>query len=220
MEKINAYMTSCNLPPIFADVDDFFRCMRAYDYYWGLRTKMQFVCEEAFARAGLSDFPPVDPEDLIPGRGNDNNFEEQISAFETEKFDRDARQYWTGERINGVNQGEGTLYDSDGNLYMGMLADGKFHGEGILIHASPEMYGARQECFWAGEWKDGFPWNGKGVYFRNGTTFHGFHVPEAIIDGTVEQGQLRKGLIQTYTIKQETDGRYVFCRYSEITDGF
>ena len=217
MEAVNRMADKCGLPPIFTDMNDIMKSIAEHDYYWGLRTQEQFVAEEAFARAGLSDFAPLDSSKFEPGFGSSESvIEKKIDGFDINNFDRETKTYWTGEKIDGVNQGEGFLYFKNGDIYEGTLRDGKFHGKGVLIKGSPNLYSLKDEFFWSGEWKDGKPWTGKGSYVESETEFCGVPIPAVAVSGTVENGVLIKGDILKLEVAIRNNETYVSKKYTKV----
>ena len=59
LEWVNQWMVSHGKEVIFTDVDNWKAVGEDYDYFWNLRTKKDFVKEEAEARLGISRRKPV-----------------------------------------------------------------------------------------------------------------------------------------------------------------
>jgi len=64
-----------------------------------------------------------------------------------------------GEIKNGVPNGQGTFYYTDGSVYVGGVKDGKRNGQGTETYSDGGKY--------VGEFKDGKMWNGV-IYDKNG----------------------------------------------------
>ena len=59
---------------------------------------------------------------------------------------------YTGEALDGLPHGQGTMIFPDGKKYVGEFKDNNYHGQGTWTHPDGSKY--------VGEFKDSNPWNG------------------------------------------------------------
>lgn len=81
LDWVNEWMRTNGKEEIFNDIEDWRRVAADYDYFWGLRTKQQFIEEEVEARLGKSGRTPIEGIDekymdiidsLVAERSNDD----------------------------------------------------------------------------------------------------------------------------------------------------
>lgn len=54
------------------------------------------------------------------------------------------QDFYDGDFVNGVPNGQGTYVWSDGDKYVGQFKDGKAHGNGVMIYSN----GTRKQGVW------------------------------------------------------------------------
>jgi len=117
-----------------------------------------------------------------------DGFSKKWDSFPLAKGD----QYYEGNYLNGKKEGFGTLYFSNGDIYIGEFKQDKFHGKGYLSWISGDSYrgdfvdgkkhgkGTIKFMFstWEGEFTDNWI-RGKGIYtykskYKNVEVFDGY----------------------------------------------
>lgn len=93
---------------------------------------------------------------------------------------------YTGDRLNGLPHGTGTLRLRNGDVYVGTFRRGRYHGDGEYSWADGHRYIGRYDqgrksgrgiytrsdgFFFDGEWRDGQPAGGRDVVLFNGAPY-------------------------------------------------